>query len=57
MPNISTTIQKLLDSGDYRLVEPDDKGVARTYPGEIIMNRDGIILAYTANVIKNKILN
>lgn len=53
MPNLSTEIQELLDTGNYRLVQPDADGNAKTYPGEIIMNRGGIIIAYTANVIKS----
>lgn len=49
MPNISTELQKLLDSGDYRLVDLDERGHPIINPGEIIMNRKGILIAYTVN--------
>lgn len=54
MPNISTEIQKLLDSGDYRLVDLDGQGMPITNPGEIVMNRKGVLIAYTVNC-KNKL--
>ena len=52
MARITSEIEKMLESGDYRIVEPDETGKAQTYPGEIIMMREGIVLAYTANVKK-----
>lgn len=54
MPQLSKEIQDKLDSGDYRLVTPGENGKAITYPGEIVIKYDGIILAYTANIINKK---